>query len=383
MSQLKNYNALHFASYLSGGINNTINYWQAVDITTNNRFPVSKNIPINNSNNGRRYLQANLSAFCEETLGQALATIEYPGGKQRSSFRLILENDQSIIASRRAEIGRAVLEERVLHHLAKHNAPVPKVLAFNGLVILQEDVGSQRLSSALDDANEALYISLLSKALDSLLSIHKAAKHENLEHYVPILGGDNDWLSSFIERPLILGNYLNLPPPTPDLSSIRDLLTLIAPRFIKWDARPGNAALTDQQEVVWFDWEHCGARNRLDDLIWMLCDESTPYFPSAEKTLLDKYISRFQDGLNAEHAHSYTRVFGVLHCCTRLALILSKKKNNDWGNHKEILEGDKVGVTLEQAQRLCQRASDWCKYEPMIETLSPWFLAVSKHLTTI
>lgn len=380
MPQTKN--PLHFKDYLSGGVESTTSLWQTIDTTLQNSIVTPQNKTDNISNQERKYLYSNLSSLCLKTLGVALSSIEYPGGKRRGSFRLILENGQSIIASRRGEVGRAVLEERVLRYLTKHKAPVPRVLAFNGLVLFQEDVGSQRLSNALDGVNESSYTILLSKALDSLLTIHKIAENENLERYVPILGSDGRWLTSFIDRPLVLGNYLNIPPPIPDLNNIRDLLTLIDPKFIKWDARPGNAVLTDQQEVLWFDWEHCGARNRLDDLLWMLCDENTPYFPDAERNILDTYIPFFKDELPLEQARSYCYVYGVLHSCTRLTLILSLREGKKWGNHKKILAGDNVGVTLEQAQRLCQRASDWCKHEPMIENLSPWFLAVSNHLET-
>lgn len=374
--------SLHFRDYLSGGVSETTSLWQTIDITSQNDVHNLQN-QINHNEPTKGYLYENLSSLCTKSLGVALSRIEYPGGKCRSSFRLILKNGQSVIASRRSEIGRAILEERILHYLTKHNGPVPKILTFNGLVLLQEDVGNQRLSNALAETNESGYKILLAKALDSLLSIHSIAKNENLRRYAPIIGSDRKWLTSFIDRPFFLGNHLDMTPPVPDLDNIRELLILVDPQFIKWDARPGNAALTLQQEVIWFDWEHCGARNRLDDLVWVMCDESTPYFPNAENQLLNKYIPLFQDGLTLKHAHSYCRVFGMLHCCTRLCLILSEKKGKNWGDHKKIIEGDKVGVTLEQAQRLCLRASDWCNHEPMIRNMSPWFLAISDHLTKL
>lgn len=382
MSQTFSYDSLHFYDYLSGGNSNSHNLWQTNNASIQNSLisphPLSTNGAVE-----RKYFHAGLASLCRQYLNVDLASIEYPGGSQRSSFRLILKNGQSLIASRREEVGRGVLEERVLHHLDKQDAPVPKLLAFNGLVLFQEDVGDQRLSAAFEGVDERHFENLAAKAIESLLNIHQAAELENLDSYVPILGHDHDWLIAFMDRPALLGNYLNLAAPVPDLDNIYDLLTLLIPRFVKWDARPGNAIVNKQQEIIWFDWEHCGARNRLDDLVWLLCDENTPYFPNTENSLLHKYIHHFQDSFSLEHAYSYCRVFGVLHCCTRLTLILSEKEEDGWGDHQRILEGDKVGVTLEQAQRLCQRVAGWCEQEPLVENLSEWLLEVSDCLSEL
>lgn len=62
-----------------------------------------------------------------------------------------------------------------------------------------------------------------------------------------------------------MGNHFNIPAPAIPAAQIFDLLTLLKPRFVKWDARPGNAMVNEEGQVHWFDWEHCCARNRLRD----------------------------------------------------------------------------------------------------------------------
>ena len=382
MSETFSYDSLHFYNYLSGGVSDSPSLWQSSTEYNETRLFKLQNRK-NKNWKDRKYFHASLSALCEKYLGCSLSSIEYPGGRQRSSYRLILENGESIIASRREDLGRSKLEERILHYLGKNQSPVPKTLAFNGLVLFQEDLGNRRLSNALENADTTEYEKLLDKALQSLLQIHNAAKAENLGQRVPILGCEHDWLIAFMDRPALLGNYLEIPAPVPDLDNIYDLLLLVNPQFIKWDARLGNAMLTDQGEIVWIDWEHCGARNRLDDLLWLMCDESTPFHPHIEDKLLNKNIINFKDDFTIKAAHSYCRVFGMLHCCTRLTLILSEKEDYDWGDPQRILEGDKVGVTLKQAQHLCQRAAYWSKKEPMIANLSDWFLEISERLSML
>jgi hypothetical protein len=225
--------------------------------------------------------------------------------------------------------------------------------------------------------------SLLMAALDSLINIHHTASRSGLDQWVPVLGAEDDWIDRHIRQLHKTSALFKLPLPTLPKEDIHDILIPLKPRFIKWDARPGNAIVNQQGQVSWFDWEHCGARNRLDDLVWLLCDESVPFCPETEQSLLAQYLPLFADGLPVEAAYRYAYVAGVLHCTARLGLILFKKGDDEWWDPQEIIAYDYVGVTVAQAQQLCYRASDWAAREPLVATLSPWFQQMAKRLAKL
>jgi thiamine kinase-like enzyme len=132
-------------------------------------------------------------------------------------------------------------------------------------------------------------------------------------------------------------------------------------------------------KITWFDWEHCCARNRLDDMAWLLCDEIMPYHPDAEERLIQNYLAYFADGSALDQAHAYLRIFGILHMGGRLGGILSEKESNPWmhvGNRQYNLAED----PLVQAQRLCTRAADWAKKSIYPNSIHDWFLKVSARL---
>lgn len=317
-------------------------------------------------------------------MGGNVAQITFPGGDDRGACRVIWSDGYTAIASYRTEEpSRAHFEERVLYHLNHFAAPVPKVLHFNGLLLIQEDLPGERLSALLADADMATRKTLLANALDSLAAIHQAAEQARLDRWVPVLGSEDDWLKRHIRQLPKTADALGIPlpdAPQQTLRSIHDLLIPLRPRFIKWDARPGNAIVNQQGLVSWFDWEHCGARNRLDDLVWLLCDESVPFCTDTEQALLAQYLPLFADGLSLETAYRYVYVAGVLHSTARLGLVLHKKNDGAWWDMQEILDHDYVGVSLIQARRLCMRAADWASREPLVAMLSPWFLDIAGSL---
>ena len=89
---------------------------------------------------------------CADLLGLEPSRIEYPGGRSRTSVRAIA-GDKSFIVTRRRHAARAALEAGVLGELHAAGAPVPKVLAFDGAWLIQEDLGQRRLTSVLDGTN--------------------------------------------------------------------------------------------------------------------------------------------------------------------------------------------------------------------------------------
>lgn len=317
---------------------------------------------------------------CQGLLRTRIERTEFPGGKSRTACRLILEDGRAVIGTRRDSPGLAALEARVLKALSARDAPVPKVLAFNGLILIQEDLGGQRLSQAIDGAETAEVQQLLSDALNSLAQIHRVAEAAGLDQNVPTIGRDEPWLQGLLNQPVVISEELGLPIPELDRAALLQRIRVRKPRLIKWDARCGNAILRDDGAIAWFDWEHCGRRNRLDDLIWLLGDEFTPNLPDVEEALFQVHLPAFADDLSIDEARSYIATFGSFHTCVRLELILENKDGDDWWEWDYCLARDKVGVTLEAAQRLCARGARWAAWSPLTEPLVPWFGRVADRL---
>ena len=282
--------------------------------------------------------------------------------------------------TRRRTDQRAALEVEVLRALFDAGAPVPRVLAFDGTWLVQEDLGARRLSQVLAGATEAETERRLDPALFALARVHGAGRIAGLERRVVAIGNTADWLHRLIAAPERLGARLGLGAPTLDRDALAAWLTVDRPRFIKWDARPGNAAVTGDGVVAWFDWEHCGCRSPLDDLAWLLGDEYTPYWPAVEDRLLDRYVPAFAAVSDPEAARGYLGAFGTLHMCVRLALIVANKGDGPWWDAEYCLAHDKVGVTQEMARRTCERAGIWSRRSPLTAPLGPWLAAVAARV---
>ncbi|NND90787.1 MAG: phosphotransferase [Granulosicoccus sp.] len=336
-----------------------------------------------NRTQSAQYRERVLRRATEQLLREKVAGVEYPGGKSRESYTMLLESGDSIIATRRDTLQRARLEVRTLTALNKHHAPVPELLANNhSLILLQQKIEGQRLSAALKDADSTRQSSLLSQALTSLNIIQVAATQEYLETLVTVRGESDRWLGALIERPSIIGEYLKIPAPELDRTGLIERLRIRTPRFVKWDTRPGNALVEKSGRVVWFDWEHAGKRNRLDDVAWLLCDEFVPNNPVVEESLLTEFVDKFSDSLADQQPLDYLMAYGTFHMVVRLGLIL-KHAQGEWWDLDHCIANDKVGITLECAQRICARGARWSAACPLTAPLSDWFVEVNAKLTEL
>ncbi|MCB1964419.1 MAG: hypothetical protein KDF24_14955 [Rhodocyclaceae bacterium] len=321
-----------------------------------------------------------LTAACERLLQCSVASVDYPGGRNRESLRMVLDNGETVIATRRNAAHLASVEVRTLRALNAHRAPAPALLATdNDRILLQEALRGQRLSLALKTADEAQAERLLSSALTGLHLAQRAASAEGLERYVAALGTDDAWINALIDRPRIIGDYLGVAAPAFDRAAVCRQLSVPAPRFVKWDARPGNAYVVADGTVFWFDWEHAGKRNALDDMAWLLGDEYVPDYPAMEQRLIDTFAGQFADALDADAARAYLYTYGSFHMVVRLALIL-KYKADDWWDLDYCIDRDKVGITLLCAQRICLRGARWSGRSPHLAALAPWFRALGERI---
>ena len=216
-----------------------------------------------------------------------------------------------------------------------------------------------------------------------LAQIHRIAEAAGLDQNVPSIGRDEPWLGGLLNQPVVISERARHTGSRARSGGAAAADSGQKPRLIKWDARCGNAILRDDGAIAWFDWEHCGRRNRLDDLIWLLGDEFTPDLPEVEEALLQLHLPAFADDLGIDEARSYIATFGSFHTCVRLELILENKDGDDWWDWDYCLARDKVGVTLEAAQRLCARGARWAAWSPLTEPLVPWFGRVADRLAAM
>lgn len=314
---------------------------------------------------------------CQRLLGAAPSAWEAPGGQQRRSLR-VHTHDGPVIVTRRRRANRAALEIAVLQALHEHGAPVPRVLAAGGGWLIQEDLGTRRLSAVLAGADAPDW---LERAVASLAAVHEAGRRAGLARQVAPLGADPRWLGeNVLAAPAKLGRLAGIAPAALDREKLGSALFPAVPCFIKWDARPGNAVARRDGRVAWFDWEHCGVRCALDDLAWLLGDEYAAIAPTEETAILDRHLSRFADGRSLDEARRYLHIFGTFHVCVRLGLILAHKGEGPWWDPALCLERDKIAVTKDAALGLCERGARWSAQAWETAPLAPWFREIAGKL---
>ena len=318
---------------------------------------------------------------CESLLGKSLKQLSFPGGRQRKTILATMEDGSLYAVTKRRKSNRAELEEGVMRALIARGAPIPSIAAFADGWLIQEYVGAVRLSEKLDAAVTQEEIKgWLAQGLDSLLAIQRAGRSANLSAQVAGIGHKEGWLDRLMAMPEEIAQHLEMATPIIDKEKSASVLAVPYRAFIKWDARPGNAIVSGKNTISWIDWEHCGTRDPLDDLAWLLGDEWTPNIPELESQLLDTYLPLFSEQRTVDQSRDYLMTFGTLHMCVRLSLILSHKGDGKWWDRQRALAGDKIGVTADSVERLCQRAARWSAASSVLQSLSGWFLEIQDRV---
>jgi len=296
-----------------------------------------------------------ISDFCRDLLGREVSGVDFPAGKDRKTVIVHLP-DRSIVVSKRASASRAKLEASVLEKLSSTGF-VPSLVGRRGGMLAQELVCGNRLSHELEmgDANDRER--LLIQSGSTLLDLQEAGKQAGLNKYAPPIGNRDGWFLDFAKSPLRLAQLVNAPPPNYDAEALAKQISPKDLTFVKWDARPGNALLTPNGTVSWFDWEHCGCGSPEDDLVWLLADEWTPINEPAEDFLLRKAAQKSRSTLDELSARFRSKA--ILHSAVRLTLIFTRKGSGPWWNVKSAMEADRVGVSLAHVRRLCRRSRRW------------------------
>jgi hypothetical protein len=388
MSAAQHYDTLDFSDYLDGTSSGSIALWQdhgsfADRAPAQTKQPEQQRRKATASRKVRTNTDLALTRYADLTqryLGERAVAAEYPGGKGRDSWQLRLATGTSVIVTRRDNPPRAILEARVLQHLHQHGAPVPQPLAFNGLILLQEYAGATRASTLLAQADGDGYTRIMLQLIDSLFKVYQAADRADLVSRMPVIGRGSEWVTALIDRTALIGHAVGIASPRPDVERMEELFQVIDPEFVKWDARAANVVMRAEGTPCWIDWEHCGARHRLDDLVWLLADETVPEFPDAEIQLIQTVLPRYSDGALGSMATEYLFTFGVSHMAVRLARILANKGDEPWQRGGLVNPTDEERVNLDDALRLCRRAQRWSAHGRSVRVLGNWFRDVANAL---
>lgn len=310
-------------------------------------------------------------AFAAEVFGRPVDRVERMVKSSVRAIRLHI-GDDTVVAARRPTDERAELEASVLSGLHRHGAPLPDCLGRRGRWVLQTDLDGKRLSVGLWEPG-ADAAGLMQQGLASLRQVQDAGRASGLGTSVARLGTALLWRVRLAAMPQRIAQMTGVETPSLDTDAIGERMAPARFDLLKWDARPANAMIRPDGRIFWFDWEHCGVRDPLDDGAWFLGDEyAPPDSPGPEaaiRTLLPPDDPRSED-----EALQYLLRFGVFHISVRLALILQKREEYDgWRDWNMSLQLDKVGCTAASFRRTARNAARWAELSDDLAVLAPWF----------
>lgn len=241
--------------------------------------------------------------------------------------------------------------------------------------MLQTDLDGRRLSVELWKSGKP-QDELMRQGLQALRQVQDAGRAAGLNQSVAQLGTTLIWRSRLALMPERIAAATGVPAPSLDAEALGERMAPARFDLLKWDARPANAMVRPDGRIFWFDWEHCGVRDPLDDAAWFLGDEyapdGSPSPAEAVQTLLPP-----DDPRSSGEALQYLLRFGVFHTSVRLALVLQKRDEYDgWRDWDMSLDLDKVGCTAECFRRTARHAAAWAELSDDLRLLAPWFRAL-------
>lgn len=320
-----------------------------------------------------------IEALCKNVFGTPPDRVAFPGGKSRSAFIANIGDDNFVLA-KRADEGAALIEGIVMKCLSKTGL-APGLVAVRGPWVVQECIEGERVPIVVDQLESmSEREAIIDQAMSSMMVLHNHAHEERLQHRVAKLGGKEDWSFGHTGRPMRIAEVLGIAPPDINLKQLEKKFRNDHRDFIKGDARPGNAMIDDDR-VLWFDWDGCGTRNALDDLVFILADEWTALDAEAESRLLQKHLKSFARGRSDNEAYDYAMAYGVFHMAARIRrAIRYRQRDGKWWNRETCLLGDKIGVTKSEVGRMCERSMRWANEVTELKPMAPWFENVMGRL---
>ncbi|WP_417517037.1 phosphotransferase family protein [Minwuia sp.] len=316
------------------------------------------------------------TALAAEIFGKPVDRIDRLVQSSVRAVRLHIGAD-SMIATRRPSVDRARLEAHVLKALHGAGGAVPALIGQRDRWVIQQDLEGKRMTIALWAENPINREKLVNSGLRSLRTLHEAGRRSGLSEKIPGLGLTFEWRRRLCALPERMSERTGIAAPALDIDATAERLMPRTLDLLKWDARPANAMVGPDGKVSWFDWEHCGVRDPLDDAGWFLGDEYMPDLNGLDPDAV-AILQPDANGMSRQEAAQYQLRFGVLHMTVRLALILNKYDEYEgWRDWDFVLNNDKVGSTAEAFRRTAGRAARWSDDCDDLRPLARWFRELS------
>lgn len=325
--------------------------------------------------------RARMVKVVSELLGEPVRSLDMPGGDARSSARVILK-DRTVIATKRANFRRTHLEAAVLSALSPHCAHVPRFLGLKDNVLVQSDVGGQRLSELIWAADPVVQKRLAEQAIVAILEIHAASREALKDVPVPPLGATEAWVNSLVASSDILESYDAERVPTLDRDAVAAALTQAPRQFLKWDCRAGNAAQDTSGTLCWFDFEYCGMRHGAEDLAWLIADESWPLSAADMFEIVAHALPQY--GVTDVAGYlDYLALYTTFHSLQRLTLIEGEVSRRGWRSKSRIIARDDVGRHPEFAAHLCETGMFCAEWHPLAQPLRRGFKRAARAYASL
>ena len=305
----------------------------------------------------------------EAFFGKPIEKITAPGGRERASVRIHFQ-DRQIIASWRADPKRRLREIRILEYLSQAEADVPTLLGVHDGWTFQSDVGSRRLTSALLRRSGAHRDDLAVAAIESLVRIKQTIQKDFLRD-TPSIATSPAWALRFASGPRHLGHALDAPAPEIDENALAHSILDLPVEFVKWDARPGNAAVSDDGRIIWFDWEDYGRRIGMEDTAFLVADEFWPFTADKSVELLE------QTGVLKQQNRSVFFRFAALQAIQRCLLIIDQQQKFGWYDAERARRYDRIGVSQELLANCMKNAEFFAAQDQSTQSLTPWLARLS------
>ncbi len=314
------------------------------------------------------------AAAAEELFGLKVDKVTAPGGSFRESLRIHFEGGGRAIATWRKEVVRQDREYAVLEALSQTEAPVPKLLGRVGDIYFQQDLGSTRFAAELRRRDAQGQEALAAEAFTALFRIQDAAESLRLAERLrlPAVAIRDSWYADTFALIDEVSSFLGIAPAPIDRDAYKATLASRAPRFVKWDARPGNAAVLADGSVAWFDFEHCGRREGIEDPGWLAADEYWTLGPEPTLRALDATAP----AALRRRGEDFFTAFVCLQAWRRVQLIVDRLERKGWIDPADAMRHDKIGAAPEFLDALCAHGAAWAERSAVTRPLAAWFAAV-------
>ncbi len=312
----------------------------------------------------------------EEFFGQSVRNILAPGGSDRASLLLQLD-DREVFATLRPNFRRTHLEAFVLTELGKYCDDQPQCLGVDGEIMFQSNVGDRRLNIEIANVSQKTRAVLAENSVASIFRIQNAARKTEMHKMLPHLGATDEWMDNFVGAIKFLQEMSGGISNQFDPIAVSERLSGHTGQFVKWDCRSGNAAIDHADKLRWFDFEYCGMRHGAEDLAWLIGDEAWPLRPD---DMVDIVIDAFDPDCGIEIADylDYLSVYLTFHVVQRIKLITKESQKRGWLSKTRIRKYDDAGVHPDFAAQACRVGAYFSAQSPLTASLSKNFIEAEK-----